>query len=209
MNTTGHTAHGRRASGPAAILVVAVAYAGVAGLSHLTRTLPGHVSPIFPSAGVGLAAALILGRPALLGIWLGSIAANAVVYAQGLAGIFQLSPKDALVRSFIGIGATLAAGAGAWLVRRSCGDEHPLHSVRNVLMLVTKGAFGSAAISATIGLITLSVVGFSPWRLFGYSWLTGSWATHSASSSPRRSSSPGIPSRPGACARGMLWRRRR
>ena len=178
MTDTGAMEHGAtrgRASGPAVALLVAVAYAGLAVLSHLTATLPGQMSPIFPSAGIALAAVLILGRPALLGIWVGSFAAGVINYPGDFAGILHPGLEIAragLIRSSIGIGAVLAAGAGAWIARRSCKDEHPLHGVCHIVALVIMGAIGAAAVSATVGVLTLSVAAISPWEAFPYSWLT-------------------------------------
>ena len=54
------------------ILVVAVVYAVVAKLSFWVKITPGDIAPIFPSAGIAIAAVLIYRWPALLGIFLGS-----------------------------------------------------------------------------------------------------------------------------------------
>ena len=67
-------------SPPAAILAIATVYAVVAKVSFLVTIPPGNVSPIFPSAGIALAAVLILGRRALAGVWLGSFAANGISF---------------------------------------------------------------------------------------------------------------------------------
>jgi signal transduction histidine kinase len=157
---------------PGAVLLVAVAYAVVARLGSLTTTLPGGVSPIFPSAGIALAAVLVLGLPAIPGVWLGSVVANAIVFTQDGGLGLRLGPKDLLIQGLIAAGASLAAWAGATLVRRLAGDQQPLGSARAVLVLVTAGAFGSAAVSASVGLVTLSLADIMPWGLFGYTWIT-------------------------------------
>ena len=154
------------------VLALAAAYAGAAKISHLTASLPGHMSPIFPAAGIGLVAVLLLGRPALLGIWLGSFAANATYSAKVFADVSHLQPFALLVTGSVGIGATLAAGVGARLVHRAGEGGHPLHSAGNIVALVTRGAAGAAAVSATVGMLTLSTAGITPWTFFGYSWLT-------------------------------------
>ena len=162
----------RARSSLAAIVVVAVSYALVAKVVYLTTTLPGHISPVFPSAGIALAAVLILGRPALFGVWLGSFLANTLLYSHGMGASFAAIAKDLLIPSFVGIGAMSGAGAGALLVRWLCKGQHPLYSAGNVLILVTVGALGCCMLTSTVGVLTLALAGAVPWPLFGYSWLT-------------------------------------
>jgi PAS domain S-box-containing protein len=171
-DTTGRSSDRSFLAAAATVLALAVAYALVVKVVQPATTLPGDVAPIFPAAGLALAAVLVLGRPALLGIWLGSYAANAITYAPDLAGVFLPPPRSALVSASIATGAALAAATAAWLVRRACREEHPLQSARNVLTLVALGALGSAVIKATTGMLTLSLAGITPWRIFGYAWIT-------------------------------------
>ncbi|MGA2853057.1 MAG: PAS domain S-box protein [Verrucomicrobiota bacterium] len=166
-------------SSPVAILAVAIAYAVVAKVSFLFTIPPGNVSPIFPAAGIALAAAMILGRNALAGVWLGSFAANAISFFDGTVSPIHAVLPDLLIASFIGIGAMAGAGAGAFLVRRFCKDEHPLKSGWNVLMLVTVGALGCCMVSPTFGVVSLSLGGYIPWERFGHSWITW-WAGDAA-----------------------------
>ena len=159
-------------SPPVAVLLVAVVYAVVAKASFLFTIPPGNVSPIFPAAGIAIAAVLILGRNALVGVWLGSFAANAISFFDGTVSPVHAVLPTLLVASFIGIGNMAGAGAGAFLVRRFCKDEYPLRSGRNVLMLVTVGALGCCMVNATFGVLSLSLGCFVPWERFGYSWIT-------------------------------------
>ena len=155
-----------------AILAIAVVYAVVAKASFLFTIPPGNVSPIFPSAGIALAAVMILGRKALLGVWLGSFAANAISFFDGTVPSVHGVLPDLLVAASIGIGAMTCAGAGAFLVRRFCKGEYPLNSGWNVLLLVAAGALGCCIISSTFGVFSLSLGGYIPWEGFGYSWIT-------------------------------------
>jgi hypothetical protein len=79
-------------SSPVAILAVAVVYAVAAKASFLFTIPPGNVSPIFPAAGIALAAVMILGRPALIGVWLGSFAANAISFFDGTVSPVHARP---------------------------------------------------------------------------------------------------------------------
>ena len=157
---------------PAAILVIAAIYAVAAKLSFLVTIPPGNVSPIFPSAGIALAAVLILGRRALFGVWLGSFLANTLSFFDGTVPSGHGVLGALLVSALIGLGATCGAGAGAFLVRRLCNNEHPLYSGVNVLRLVMAGALGGCMISATIGVLSLLLTGHTPWERFAYSWIT-------------------------------------
>lgn len=159
------------AAPPVAAVAVAVAYAAVALAGHTLATLPGHISAIFPSAGIALAAVLIMGRRALAGVFLGSLAANATPYLLVQA---PLAPPttEFLVELLVATGAAAGAGVGAYLVRRSCGDQPPLHSARNVLALLAVGALGGCLISSTVGVLSLSVAGIMPWKSFPSAWLT-------------------------------------
>jgi PAS domain S-box-containing protein len=160
---------------PVIILAVAVVYAVVAKVSFLFTIPPGNVSPIFPAAGAALAAVMILGRRALIGVWLGSFAANTISFFDGTVLSVHGVLPDLLIASVIGIGAMSGAAAGAFLVRRFCKDEHPLYSGWNVLMLVIVGALGCCAVSPTFGVVSLTLGGYIPWERFGYSWITW-WA---------------------------------
>ncbi len=159
-------------SPPVAILAVAVVYAVVAKVSFLFTIPPGNITPIFPAAGVALAAVMIWGRHALIGVWLGSFVANTISFVDGSMPSVHTGLTNFLVGAFIGLGAMSGAAAGAFLVQRLCKDEHPLQNGRNVLILVTAGALGCCLISPTFGVLGLSLGGNIPWERFGYSWLT-------------------------------------
>ena len=162
----------RSISLPVAILAVAAVYAVVAKVSFLFTIPPGNITPIFPAAGVALAAVMLWGRQALVGVWLGSFAANTISFIDGSMPSVHTGLTNFLVGAFIGLGAMSGAAAGAFLVRRFCKDEHPLQSGRTVLILVTVGALGCCLISPTFGVLGLSLGGNIPWERFGYSWVT-------------------------------------
>ncbi len=154
------------------ILLVAISYAVVARVGFLATSFTSHISPIFPAAGIALAAVLILGRPALFGVFIGSILANSTFLFDGTVLSFHAVSGKLLECSIIGIGAMSGAATGALLVRRNCNGQYPLNSGRNVLVLVTVGALGCCMISPTVGVLTLSLKGTIPWGFFGHSWLT-------------------------------------
>lgn len=170
MNNPGNKP--RFVSFPVDILAVAAVYAVVAKVSFLFTIPPGNITPIFPAAGLALAAVMIMGRNALIGIWLGSFTANIISFVDGSMPSVESGLPNLLIGAFIGLGAMSGAAAGASLVQRLCKDEHPLQSGRNVLILVTVGGLGCCLISLTIGVLSLALGGNIPWERFGYSWVT-------------------------------------
>ncbi len=98
----------------AAFAVTFVAYLAMAHLGLLLAIQPANASPLFPAAGIGLAAAFVWGR------W----AVAAVAAASLLANLWHVSAETALgatvVATWLGTaaGAALQAAVGARLVRR-------------------------------------------------------------------------------------------
>ena len=89
---------------------------------------PGYASPLYPAAGIALAATLTFGRAALPGVLLGSFFVNGALGAlRGQAG-----PALLVLPLVIGAGATLQAGVGAALVRRFVGLPASLPAPRGI-----------------------------------------------------------------------------
>ncbi|MFO1270048.1 MAG: hypothetical protein U1F67_26700, partial [Rubrivivax sp.] len=57
--------------------VAAIAYAGVGWVALMLAGPPGYAAPLYPPAGIALAAALAWGRPGVLGGLVGAFAVNA------------------------------------------------------------------------------------------------------------------------------------
>ncbi len=105
------------------MFAVATSYLVVGELSRLLAILPGYASPVWPAAGIALVAAVLGGRPAVLGVFVGSFLLNAHI---GLA-YGDASPWTPLgVAAAIGAGAAAQAWFGAWLVHRIFGPGNPL-----------------------------------------------------------------------------------
>jgi integral membrane sensor domain MASE1 len=58
------------------VLVVAAVYFGIAGLSLFFAFEHTAISPLWPPAGIALAAVLLLGYPVCAGIFIGALASN-------------------------------------------------------------------------------------------------------------------------------------
>ena len=128
------------------VALTASAYAGVGWLAVQMALPPSYAAPLYPSAGIALAAAVVWGRPALLGVGLGAFAVN-----LGLsAGRGQPALSATLIPLLIGIGAALQAGLGAWLARRFVQQPLTLDKARDVLKFLLLCAVLACALNASL-----------------------------------------------------------
>jgi integral membrane sensor domain MASE1 len=89
---------------------------------------PGYASPIFPPAGIAVAASFIGGKKSLPGIFIASLLLNlGVDYSSG-RDITAVGTEAALIIAFASM---LQAAAGGWVLRRAFGYQQsgptPLH----------------------------------------------------------------------------------
>ncbi|MEQ1858301.1 MAG: MASE1 domain-containing protein [Chthoniobacteraceae bacterium] len=150
------------------VLLLAALYFCTARLGLLTAMPGGHVTPVWPPSGIALAAVLLLGRRVWPGIWLGSFAANLWDFLGSTPGV----ATGLATVATLGMGATLAALAGGYLLRRFVGERDLLERVRDVCAFLALGGVLSCLISATIGVTALCMGGFAAWSGFGQTWLT-------------------------------------
>jgi PAS domain S-box-containing protein len=123
---------------------IAGAYVGAAKLGLTLDVSHGVITPVWAPSGIALAALLILGVRYWPAVAVGAFVAN----ATGDASV--------AVAAGITVGNTLAAVAGAFLVRM-LGFRIELDRVRAVLALVVGGALASTAISATNGVTVITI----------------------------------------------------
>lgn len=119
----------------------------------------GNIGPVWPAYGIALASVLAFGNR----VW-PAIAASAFVVA------FQ-SPVYVLAAIGQAFGATLAVVTGASVLRRIPGFHPSMTRLRDALAFISYGAFGSATISATLGLASLYFAGATGYSGLGAAWL--------------------------------------
>ena len=132
---------------------VAVVYACVSWLVMGLAIAPAYASPLYPSAGIALAAVLVFRWPGLVGTALGAFAANyfldrGVTLAQTLG-----------VPLAVAVGASLQAFAGAALTRRFVRQPLTLGEPRDIAVFYIFGAFVACTISASIATVALGLSG--------------------------------------------------
>jgi PAS domain S-box-containing protein len=124
--------------------IVFLAYVMAGKLGQATANIrSNNLGPVWPAYGVALAAFLLCGYR----IWV-AITAAAFLVAYS-------SPVPHIAAAGQAAGATFAALTGAFLLRRIAKFDPSLSRLRDATSLIALGAFGSAMVSASIGVSVL------------------------------------------------------
>ncbi|MEP6543990.1 MASE1 domain-containing protein [Microcoleus vaginatus GB1-A2] len=143
-------------------------HAGILALTYfvtgkLAASMLGLVkaeaSPVWPPAGIALAALLLQGRRMWPGIALGSVLLNST------AGI----PSAVIVTSAFSV--TLQALVGEALLRES-GFSTKLDRLRDVVGLVAGAVIGSTFVGSLLGNLGTCIFGWDQWSNFSRNWWT-------------------------------------
>jgi PAS domain S-box-containing protein len=139
------------------VLTLVYFIAGKFGL--MLASLHPSASPVWPPAGIALAALLVLGYRAWPAIFVGAFLVN-------------IATEGNLATSLaVASGNTLEAVCGAWLVNRFAGGttvfDRPQGVFKFALAVVV-----SAIISPAFGVTSLALAGFADWANYGAIWLT-------------------------------------
>ncbi len=147
-------------------IAVALAYLLTAKLGLLLALDQTNASPVWPPAGIALAACLAIGFRIWPGIFLGAFLSNIIVLAV------PFSSLPAIVLSLAtAAGNTLEALVGAFLVSRFISATRPFDRTLDTLRFILLAAVASPVISATIGSAGFCIYS-SDWSHFGRMWLT-------------------------------------
>ena len=119
------------------------------------------VSPVWPPAGVAIAALLWFGYRATPGVVVGALLAN-----------FLLTDVPLVPSTAIAIGNTVEALTAVYLVRRFTESRNPFNRAFDVLKFVVFAALISTAVAATIGNVSLCLSGHEQWSEFHRLWVT-------------------------------------
>src|SRR5437773_1538563 len=139
------------------ILTVVYFIAGKFGLMLASRH--ASASPVWPAAGVALAALLVLGYRVWPAIFVGAFLVN-VTTTGNVATSFAVAS-----------GNTLEAVCGAWLVDRFAGGTTVFDRPQGVFKFALADVV-SAIISPAFGVTSLGLAGFADWTNYGAIWLT-------------------------------------
>jgi len=149
----------RRFSGLPLIGILTVIYFIAGKLGLMLASLHASASPIWPPAGIALAALLLLGYRAWPAIFIGAFLVN-VTTAGNVATSFGIAT-----------GNTLEAIVGACLLNRFAGGTTVFDRPPGVFKFALAAAI-SAVISPAFGVTSLALAGFANWESYGVIWLT-------------------------------------
>ena len=152
------------------LLVIAYVVSGKLGL--MLALPPGYASPIFPPAGLAIAAALIGGRKTLPWIFLGSLILNIWV---GYSASHHIDTTGFTAAAAIAAASMLQAAAGGWLLRRMIGYPASLDNGRDLLrflLLAPVICLTSASLSVS-GLAALGITDLSSFAVNWAAWWVG------------------------------------
>ena len=132
---------------------------GKIGLQYFA-VVHASASPVWPPAGISLAAFLLVGDR----VW------PAIAVAAFLVNV---TTAGSLVTAFgIAAGNTLEGAVGARLVRRFAGGARAFERAADVFPFLAAGALPSAALGATIGVTSLALAGYAAWAHYAGIWMT-------------------------------------
>jgi PAS domain S-box-containing protein len=141
------------------ITIIFAAYFVAGKLGQATSNIrSSNLGPVWPAYGIALAAILLCGYR----VWFG-VAAGAFVIAW-------LSPVSVPAAAGQAAAATLAAVTGAFLLHRM-KFQLSLSRLQDALALIVVGAFGSAMVSATLGVSALYATHVQSYSGLGRAWL--------------------------------------
>jgi integral membrane sensor domain MASE1 len=125
----------------------------------MLASLHASASPVWPAAGIALAAILLLGYR----VWPAIFVAAFLVNVTTAGNVFT---------SFgIAAGNTLEALAGAFLMNRFADGKNVFDRPQGVFKFAL-AALISAVVSPTFGVTSLALAGFADWANYGAIWVT-------------------------------------
>jgi signal transduction histidine kinase len=149
----------RRFSGLLLTGIVALGYFIAGKLGLMLASLNASASPVWPPAGIALAALLLLGYGVWPAILVGAFLVN-ITTAGNLATSFAIAA-----------GNTLGAVVGAWLVNRFADGRNVFDRPQGVFKFALAATI-SAVVSPVFGVTSLALAGFAHWTNYGVIWLT-------------------------------------
>src|SRR3989442_3702183 len=144
----------------AMLVLLAVVYFAAAKVGFMLAFVHASATAVWPPTGIALAANLVLGYRVWPGILLGAFLAN-------------VTTEGTIATSLgIAVGNTLEGFVGAFLVNRFARGRHVFERPQDVLRYAVLAGIVSTAVSATLGVTSLSLGGVARWTDYGPIWLT-------------------------------------
>src|SRR6266576_4153186 len=151
--------HLRRFSTLPAVSILTLFYFIVGKLSLTLAFVHVSASPVWPPAGIALAALIVLGYRAWPAIFVGAFLVN-VTTAGNIATSLCIAS-----------GNTLEAVCGAWLINRFAVGTQAFDRPQDVFRFGLAAAV-SAIVGPTFGVTSLAMSGFADWANYATIWMT-------------------------------------
>jgi signal transduction histidine kinase len=152
------------------VIVLALIYFGFGVLGQLLNATSSHAGMLGPSAGIALAALLLLGKRKWPSVFLGNFAISAFVQDFGFEGpLFAVYVANA-------VGASLSALLGCALIEKFVGFPNPLIEDRCVILFMLLGGPVACLITPTVGVTALyqaGMIGAAQMFPYWFSWWIG------------------------------------
>jgi len=144
----------------AILLTLSAGYFGAAKLGLMLAIVHASATAVWPPTGLALAGLLLLGYGAWPAIAVGAFVANITTHGS--------------VATCLGIAAgnTLEALAGAWLVNRYAHGRAAFLTGLDAFRFAALAGVLATTISATFGVLSLTLAGDATWPRFGAIWTT-------------------------------------
>ena len=142
------------------VFAIAVVYVALAKFSLALASVNPSASPIWPPTGFALATMLLLGYR----IWPAILVAAFIVNATTAGSLYTSLA--------IATGNTLECVIGAYLINRWSDGLGTFDTPAGVGRFAALCFLPSTAISATLGVVSLSLAGYADWANFAPIWLT-------------------------------------
>ncbi len=147
---------------------VAASYAIVGLIALQLAVPPGYAAPVYPAAGIAVAAAFIYGWPAVAGAALGSLLVNAL--ARLIDG--NLSGIEFAIPLATAAGAALQASFGAWLLHRFVGEPLRLETPGEYLSFALLAGPVACLVSSSVAALGFHQASTVPAGELAYTWWT-------------------------------------
>lgn len=154
----------------AAILLLAVSYAALGELAQLFVIPPGVTAPIWPAAGLALAAILLWGTRMLPGVFIGALSVNVIMGTKN--GNFSWDLAHAITASGIAVGACLQAWISAQLVKSNIPLPTRMNTPKSILVVLGLGGAIGCLVNATFSTTLLFAQGILPADAVAINWFT-------------------------------------
>jgi signal transduction histidine kinase len=141
-------------------IVLFAAYFVLGKLGLRLAIVHPSATAVWPPSGIALASVLLFGYRVWPGIFAGAFAVN-ITTAGSLLTVVGIST-----------GNTLEAVAAVWLIRRFCNSPRVFQRASDTFKFAALAAGVGTMISATLGVSSLTLTGYSPAAEFGRVWLT-------------------------------------